>query len=175
SGLSIQVSPCGLSLLPRTFTKVTEAALAPLREVGICILSYLGDWLILAHSRGSVCTLRDAFLNHVAQLGLQVIWEKSKLSSVQCFSFLCVDSVTVLHVLPRLYIVSTAMRENTQIQYIGSFHVPGLLGHMASSAAVTLLGPQGLVSASAALASNYLELLTTLRALKGIQALFRAS
>ncbi|KAI2655666.1 Ubiquitin carboxyl-terminal hydrolase 26 [Labeo rohita] len=66
-------------------------------EVGICILNYLIDWLVLAHSRDLVCTFRDVVLNHLAQLGLQVIWEKSKLSSAQGFSFLCVklDSVTM--------------------------------------------------------------------------------
>ncbi len=38
--------PFGLSLSPRVFTKVVEAALVPLREAGIRILNYLDDWLI---------------------------------------------------------------------------------------------------------------------------------
>ncbi|KAL0152875.1 hypothetical protein M9458_051808, partial [Cirrhinus mrigala] len=45
-----KVLPFGLSLSLRVFMKVAEAALAPLREVGIRILNYL-DWLILAHSK----------------------------------------------------------------------------------------------------------------------------
>ncbi|XP_051505143.1 uncharacterized protein LOC127412641, partial [Myxocyprinus asiaticus] len=45
-----KVLPFGLSLSPRVFTKIAEAALAPLKEVGIRILNYLDDWLILAHS-----------------------------------------------------------------------------------------------------------------------------
>ncbi|KAL0177448.1 hypothetical protein M9458_026342, partial [Cirrhinus mrigala] len=49
----------GFSLSPRVLPKVAEAALAPLREVGIHILNYLDDWLILAHSRDLVCTHRD--------------------------------------------------------------------------------------------------------------------
>ncbi|KAI2655731.1 hypothetical protein H4Q32_024335 [Labeo rohita] len=72
-----------LSQSPRVFTKVVEAALAPLREVGIRILNYFDDWLILAHSRDIVCTHRDVVLNHLARLGLQVNWEKSKLSPAQ--------------------------------------------------------------------------------------------
>ncbi|KAL0199808.1 hypothetical protein M9458_002995, partial [Cirrhinus mrigala] len=44
-----KVLPFGLSLSPRVFTKVAEAALSPLRERGIRILNYLDDWLILAH------------------------------------------------------------------------------------------------------------------------------
>ncbi|KAL0148859.1 hypothetical protein M9458_055868, partial [Cirrhinus mrigala] len=80
-----KVLPFSLSLSARVFTKVAEAALAPLREVGICILTYLDDWLILAHSH------RDVVLNHVARLGLQVYWEKSKLSPAQSIFFLSVE------------------------------------------------------------------------------------
>ncbi|KAL0187217.1 hypothetical protein M9458_018887, partial [Cirrhinus mrigala] len=82
TGLSVQSS----SLLP---LPVAEAALAPLRELGIRILNYLDDWLILAHL--------DVVLNHLAQLGLQVNCEKSKLSPVQRISFLGVelDSVSM--------------------------------------------------------------------------------
>ncbi|KAL0150120.1 hypothetical protein M9458_054547 [Cirrhinus mrigala] len=84
-----KVLPFGLSLSPRVFTKVAEAALSPLRERGIRILNYLDDWLILAHS--------DMVLNHLAQLGLRVNWEKSKLSPAQRISFLGVelDSVSM--------------------------------------------------------------------------------
>ncbi len=46
--------PFGLSLSPRVFTKVVEAALVPLREAGIRILNYLDDWLILAQISSTV-------------------------------------------------------------------------------------------------------------------------
>ncbi len=46
-----RVLPFGLSLSPRVFTKVVEGTLTPLREVGVRILNYLDDWLILAQSR----------------------------------------------------------------------------------------------------------------------------
>ncbi|KAL0187989.1 hypothetical protein M9458_015088, partial [Cirrhinus mrigala] len=94
-----KVLPFGLSLSPRVFTKVAEAALSPLREMGIRILDYLDDWLILAHSWDLVCAHRDMVLNHLAQLGLRVNWEKSKLSPAQRISFLGVelDSVSIVH------------------------------------------------------------------------------
>ncbi|KAL0163691.1 hypothetical protein M9458_039444, partial [Cirrhinus mrigala] len=123
-----KVLPFGLSLSPRVFTKVAEAALSPLRERGIRILNYLDDWLILAHSWDLVCAHRDMVLNHLAQLGLRVNWEKSKLSPAQRISFLGVelDSVSIVH------------------SQCGSAvplkQVQRLLGHMASSAAVTPLG-----------------------------------
>ncbi len=83
-----KVLPFGLSLSPRVFTKVAEAALVPLREQGVRILNYLDDWLILAQSQDQLCEHRDMVLSHLSQLGLQVNWEKSKLSPVQRISFL---------------------------------------------------------------------------------------
>ncbi len=52
-----KVLPFGLSLSPRVFTKVVEAALVPLREAGIRVLNYLDDWLILAQSRALLCAV----------------------------------------------------------------------------------------------------------------------
>ncbi len=64
-----KVLPFGLSLSPRVFTKVAEAALVPLREQGMRILNYLDDWLILAQSRDQLCEHRDLVLSHLSQLG----------------------------------------------------------------------------------------------------------
>ncbi len=67
--LQYRVLPFGLSLSPRVFTKVVEGALTPLREVGIRILNYLDDWLILAQSREQLGDHRDLVLRHLSQLG----------------------------------------------------------------------------------------------------------
>ncbi len=93
-----RVLPFGLSLSPRVITKVVEGALNPLREVGVRILNYLDDWLILAQSREQLGEHRDLVLRHLSQLGLLVNWEKSKLSPVQRISFLGVelDSVSMM-------------------------------------------------------------------------------
>ncbi|KAI2654804.1 Transposon Ty3-G Gag-Pol polyprotein [Labeo rohita] len=139
-----KVLPFGLSLSPRVFTKVAEAALSPLREMGIRILNYLDDWLILAHSWNLVCVHRDMVLNHLAQLGLRVNWEKSKLSPAQRISFLGVelDSVSMSarlspeHAQSVLRCVAT-LRCGSAVPLK---QVQRLLGHMASSAAVTPLG-----------------------------------
>ncbi|KAI2658281.1 ORF V: Enzymatic polyprotein [Labeo rohita] len=92
-----KVLPFGLSLSPRVFTKVAEAALSPLWQTGIRILNYLDDWLLIAHSRDLLCEQRDLVLRHLSHLGLQVNREKSKLSPVQRISFLGVelDSVSM--------------------------------------------------------------------------------
>ncbi len=93
-----RVLPFGFSLSPRVITKVVEGALNPLCEVGVRILNYLDDWLILAQSREQLGDHRDLVLRHLSQLGLLVNWEKSKLSPVQRISFLGVelDSVSMM-------------------------------------------------------------------------------
>ncbi len=138
-----RVLPFGLSLSPRVFTKVVEGALTPLQEVGVRILNYLDDWLILAQSREQLGDHRELVLWHLSQLGLRVNWEKSKLSPVQRISFLGVelDSVSMT---ARL----TEERAQAVLNCLSSFRgrnvVPlkqfqRLLGHMASAAAVTPL------------------------------------
>ncbi len=94
-----KVLPFGLSLSPRIFTKVAEAAIVPLRECGVRILNYLDDWLILAQYRDQLCEHRDMVLHHLSLLGLRVNWEKSKLSPAQRISFLVMelDSSTRQH------------------------------------------------------------------------------
>ncbi len=136
--------PFGLSLSPRFFTKVVEAALVPLREAGIRILNYLDDWLILAQSRALLCEHRDMVLSHLSRLGLQVNQEKSKLSPTQRISFLGMelDSVNLTarlseeHAQSMLRCLESLQRKRA----VPLKHFQRLLGHMASSAAITLLG-----------------------------------
>ncbi len=66
-----KVLPFGLSLS-------SQAAIVPLRECDVRILSYLDDWLILALSRDQLCEHRDMVLHHLSLLGLRINWEKSK-------------------------------------------------------------------------------------------------
>ncbi|KAL0148340.1 hypothetical protein M9458_056320 [Cirrhinus mrigala] len=124
-----KVLPFGLSLSPRVFTKVAEAALSPLWQTGICILNYLDDWLLIAHSRDLLCEQRDLVLRHLSHLGLQVNREKSKLSPVQRISFLGVE----------LDSVSMTARLTNDV-WSHSDTKQRLLGHMAAAAAVTPLG-----------------------------------
>ncbi len=134
----------GLSLSPRVFTKVVEGALTLLQEVGVRILNYLDDWLILAQSREQLGDHRDLVLRHLSQLGLRVNWEKSKFSPVQRISFLGVelDSVSMTARLTEEHAQAVL---NCLSSFRGRNVVPlkqfqRLLGHMASAAAVTPLG-----------------------------------
>ncbi len=137
-----RVLPFGLSLSPRVFTKVVEGALTLLREVGVRILNYLDDWLILAQSREQLGNHRDLVLRHLSQLGLRVNWGKSKLSPVQRISFLCVelDSVSMTARLPEeraQAVLNCSSFRGRNVVPLKQFQ--RLLGHMASAAAVTPL------------------------------------
>ncbi len=136
--------PFGLSLSPRVFTKVVEAALVPLREAGIRILNYLDDWLILAQSRALLCEHRDMVLSHLSRLGLQVNREKSKLSPMQRISFLGMelDSVNLTACLSeeRAQSMLRCLESLQRKRAVPLKHFQRLLGHMASSAAITPLG-----------------------------------
>ncbi|XP_027901587.1 uncharacterized protein LOC114162038 [Xiphophorus couchianus] len=82
------VLPFGLSLAPRTFMKIVETALAPLREKGIRILAYLDDWALIASSREQAAEQLPQVLSHIQALGFSVNFQKSSLNPSQQFSFL---------------------------------------------------------------------------------------
>ncbi len=137
-------NPGSASLEPGFAQAPAPVPVTPLREVGVRILNYLDDWLILAQSREQLGDHRDLVLRHLSQLGLRVNWEKSKLSPVQRISFLGVE-LDSMSMTARL----TEERAQAVLNCLSSFRgrnvVPlkqfqRLLGHMASAAAVTPLG-----------------------------------
>ncbi len=139
-----KVLPFGLSLLPRVFTKVVEAALVPLREQGVRILNYLDDWLIHAQSRKQLSAHRDLVLKHLSLLGLRVNWEKSKLVPTQRISFLGMEFDSVNQT-ARLTQERAQSVLNCFKTLSGRTAVPlklfqRLLGHMAAAAVTVPLG-----------------------------------
>ncbi len=78
----------GLSLAPRTFAWCMDAALSPLWLMGICILNYLDDWLILVQSQVVLTLHKTLLLSHLGCLGLRVNFSKSILSPSQRVLFL---------------------------------------------------------------------------------------
>ncbi|KAI7801460.1 reverse transcriptase/ribonuclease H/putative methyltransferase, partial [Triplophysa rosa] len=104
---------------------------------------YLDDWLILAHSRDLLCTHRDLVLRHLDRLGLQVNWEKSKLSPVQSILFLGMEldsvSMTARLTTERSQSVLNCLKVLRQ-SAVPLKQLQRLLGHMASSTGVVPLG-----------------------------------
>ena len=82
------VLPFGLSLSPRVFVKVTEAAIAPLRHQGIRLANYIDDWMISAASCSEAARHTDLVLSHLKALGFNVNFTKSTLLPSQQISFI---------------------------------------------------------------------------------------
>ncbi len=82
-----KVLPFGLSLAPRTFTRCMDVALSPLRQMGIHILNYIDNWLILAQSEAVSTSHKTLILGHLGCLGLRVNFAKSIRSPSQRVSF----------------------------------------------------------------------------------------
>ncbi len=94
-GVSIQGPTVWAVPGSRTFTRFMDAALSPLRQMGIRILNYLGDWFILAQSQAVLTSHKTLLLSHLGCLGLRVNFAKSILSLSQRVLFLAtvIDSV----------------------------------------------------------------------------------
>ncbi len=139
-----KVLPFGLALVPRTFTKCMDAALAPLRLQGIRVLNYLDDWLILAHSRELVSRHRDIVLGHIHSLGLRMNAKKSVLLPSQRTVFLgvCLDSVQMqARLAPARIPVLTACLARFKLgHHVSVGTCRRLLGLMAAASPVLPLG-----------------------------------
>ena len=91
-----QVLCFGLTTAPQVFTRVMVPVLAFLHRMGVRILRYLDDWLILASSREGAIWATDQVLELCQTLGIVVNLEKSTLSPAQSVDYLGVgiDSQT---------------------------------------------------------------------------------
>lgn len=65
---------------PTHFTKCTAAVLSPLRQMGIHIINYLDDWLVLARLEQELIDHKSLLLSHLERLGLINILAKNSLS-----------------------------------------------------------------------------------------------
>ncbi len=138
------VLPFRLSLAPRTFTKCMDP-LSPLRQMGIRILNYLDDWLIVAQSEVELLSHRTLLLSHLERLGLRVNFAKSALSPSRRASFLgtVLDSAHMRAVI--------APERTLAIQKLAATFKSGtarplkvfqrMLGLMAAASPVLQLGP----------------------------------
>ena len=89
------VLPFGMSLSPRVFVRCVETALAPLRQQGLRVASYIDDWLLCAGSAQEASQNTARVLSHVTSLGFNVNFAKSMLTPTQSTDFIGItlDSV----------------------------------------------------------------------------------
>ncbi len=99
-----------------------DAALSPLRQMGVRILNYLDDWLVLAQSEVELLSHRTLLLSHLERLGLRVNFAKSTLSPSQRIPFLgtVLDSTEMRAVVAPER--ALAMQELTTSFEIGATH-----------------------------------------------------
>ncbi|XP_043992827.1 uncharacterized protein LOC122842751 [Gambusia affinis] len=138
------VLPFGLSLSPRVFVKCTEAAVAPLRQQGVRVATYIDDWLIAAPSLQEAADHTTLLSKHMLDLGFKINVEKSILFPCQRISFigLFLDSAQARVKLTEERVKSLV--NCMSLFYRGSFVSPRLcrrlLGLMASVLDVVPLG-----------------------------------
>ncbi len=139
-----RVLPFGLALLPHTFTKCVDAALAPVPLQGIRILNYIDDWLILALSDQVAAQHQDVVLAHMKVLGLRLNAKKSVLYPLQRTTYLGVvwDSTTIqARISPaRIESILTEVRRVKEGQTLTVKQFQRLLGLMAAASNLILIG-----------------------------------
>lgn len=139
-----KVLPFGLSLSPRVFVKCIQAAVAPLRERGIRLATYLDDWLLLARTREEALSHTEIVLSHLCALGLVVNMDKSVLQPSQKIVFLglILDSVSyAAHLSPeRVRAFTDTLARFTPGTVVSYSLCLRLLGLMASVLLVVRLG-----------------------------------
>ena len=75
-------------LSPQVFTRVMAPVSGFLHQLGVRMLRYLDDWLILGSSRQEACWARDQVLSLCQELGIVVNLEKSTLTPSQQITYL---------------------------------------------------------------------------------------
>ena len=87
----------GLGPAPRIFTKLMKVPVSLLRRLGIRLVIYLDDLLIIAPSKEEVGRVRDTVMFLIFHLGLTINFKKSVLVPAQMMEFLgiIVDSRTM--------------------------------------------------------------------------------
>jgi len=86
-----RVLPFGLSSAPRSFTKLTRVIVIHCRALGLRLILYLDDGLLLARPLRVACQQRDLLVGLFLELGWLVNWEKSDLAPSQDFTYVGLD------------------------------------------------------------------------------------
>ena len=137
-----KVLPFGLTTAPQVFTRVMAPISAILHRLGIRILRYLDDWLILGSSLEEIIRARDFLLDLCNQLLIRVNLEKSQLVPSQVSTYLGMKiNSQILRAFPtpeRLQKLSSLLEEFCSGLRQRAFLWMSLLGTMSS---LTLLVP----------------------------------
>ena len=97
-----QVLCFGLASAPRLFTKTLKIPISILRKLGVRLIAYLDDFLLLGRSKKEIMRARDSMIFILEQLGFIINYGKSILTPCKRLEFLgvIVDSNTMTLSLP---------------------------------------------------------------------------
>ena len=137
--------PFGLSSAPRTFTKVMKPVIAYLRSLGIRMVVYLDDMLILAQTKEELLRWRSIVLDLLENLGFLINYVKSELEPTQSLVFLgfLINTVCMQIKLPKDK-VSQAIQEAQnllQSQQASARQLAHLIGVFSSTLPAILPAP----------------------------------
>ena len=82
-----QCLPFGLTLAPRIFTKLLKPVVGFLRQIGLCLIVYLDDMLIMHANKDQLEVMAPLVCNFFEALGLMVNTKKSILNPAQLIVF----------------------------------------------------------------------------------------
>ena len=99
--------PFGLASSPRIFTKCLKPLLVYLRALGVRLLVYLDDFLIMAHTRKQCLEQAQLIVGLLEKLGYLINREKSVLEPTQRLEYLgfLIDTVEMKFFLPEMKIL----------------------------------------------------------------------
>ena len=137
--------PFGLSSAPYVFTKLLKPVVAILRRLGIRVVLYLDDMLIMASSKEEARAHLATAMHLLTALGFILNLDKSVLTPTQRVIFLgfCLDSRTMLISLPtpRIQSIQRLIRETLAQGQATILKLSQLLGSMVSTHPAVLAAP----------------------------------
>ena len=137
--------PFGLASAPRVFTKLMKPVVGLLRQLGIRLIVYLDDMLIMAQSRDIALQHASTALDLLQGLGFMINYLKSVLVPSTRMEFLgfVVDSLTLSLALPRDKIRKVRKECQTLLDspLVTVRQLAKLLGHLTSTIQAVFPGP----------------------------------
>ncbi|CAC5420573.1 unnamed protein product [Mytilus coruscus] len=129
--------PFGLAEGPRLFTKIMKPVIDILRRMGVRMIIYLDDILLMAENPQKLEIHRNSTLFLLQKLGFLINWKKSSLNPTQKIEFLgfLINSVEMMFYLPteKVSQIKTKCREMLSADIVTLRQLAQLTGKLSSS------------------------------------------
>jgi len=143
--LCMRALPFGLGSSPRTFTKVTKPILALLRKLGMRLMIFLDDLILLNQDKVMLEMERDSTIYLLTVLGFTVNWSKSQLIPAQTMGYLglTVSTIGMSLSLPEEKVtkIIEKCRSVISARSLKVRNLAKLIGQLTASAAAVLPAP----------------------------------